>query len=112
MNLYHLTTEIKMQLRTDSLTMVNIIVPNVLSFLTDGNDDIDMMAADKDHSWTDCDDDDDESGDVDEDKEDYDDGDGEGNDSDEDNDYYDDGDREGDGDDALFRPRRRRRVAG
>jgi hypothetical protein len=30
-----LTTEMKMRLRTDSITMVSIIVPNVLSFLTD-----------------------------------------------------------------------------
>ena len=30
-----LTTEMKMRLRTDSITMVSIIVPNVVSFLTD-----------------------------------------------------------------------------
>ena len=33
-----LTTETKMRCRTDSVTMVNIIVPNVMSFLTDGDD--------------------------------------------------------------------------
>jgi hypothetical protein len=32
----HLTTEMKMQCRADSVSMVNIIVPNVMSFLTDG----------------------------------------------------------------------------
>jgi hypothetical protein len=31
-----LTTEMKMQLRIDSIAMVSIIIPNVLSFLTDG----------------------------------------------------------------------------
>ena len=34
----HLTTEMKIQCRTDSLTMVNITVPNVMSFLADRND--------------------------------------------------------------------------
>ena len=33
-----LTTQMKMQCRTDSVTMVNIIVSNVMSFLTDGDD--------------------------------------------------------------------------
>ncbi len=33
-----LTTEMKMKCRTDSIGMVRIIVPNVMTFLTDGND--------------------------------------------------------------------------
>ena len=32
------TIDMKMRCRTDSVTMVAIIVPNVLSFLTDGDD--------------------------------------------------------------------------
>ncbi len=52
-----LTPKMKMQCRTDSVTMVNIIVPNVMSFLTDG-DDTNYM----DDDWSDedeCDDDED-----------------------------------------------------
>ncbi len=33
-----LTNEMKMQCRTDSIGMISIIVPNVMTFLTDGND--------------------------------------------------------------------------
>jgi hypothetical protein len=33
-----LTTEMKMRCRTESFTMINIIVPNVMYFLTDAND--------------------------------------------------------------------------
>ena len=89
------------------LNIANIIVPNVLSFLTDGHDDNGVV----DTVGTDCVDDD-ESGECDEDNEDYDDGDGEGNANDEDNEDYDDGYGEDNGVIDVFHPWLRRRVAG
>jgi hypothetical protein len=37
-DIHLLTMEMKMQCRHDSISMVSIIVPNVMSFLTDGDD--------------------------------------------------------------------------
>jgi hypothetical protein len=56
-----LTTEMKMRCRTESVTMVNIIVPNVVSFLTDF-DDSDCVVFDY---WIDEDDGDEEDDDGD-----------------------------------------------
>jgi len=47
------TADMKMQCCTDSVTMVGIVVPNVLAFLTDGNE-----GAEFAHSDGDSDDDD------------------------------------------------------
>jgi hypothetical protein len=56
-----LTTEIKMHCRTDSISMVNIIVPNVMAFLTDG-DDCDCVIDDlSEESGEDGEEDDDDS---------------------------------------------------
>ena len=63
-----LTTEMKMQCRTDSISMVNIIVPNVMTFLTNGNDqdcmiddlsegEVEDEENDDDDNWGDEDDD-------------------------------------------------------
>ncbi len=41
-----LTFDMTMQCRTDSVTMETIIVPNVMSFLTDGDDGIDVFCSD------------------------------------------------------------------
>jgi hypothetical protein len=46
-NINHLCADMKMKCRTGSLSMVVNIVPNVLSFLTDGNDSNDVVDGDK-----------------------------------------------------------------
>ncbi len=51
-----LTIEMKMRYRTDSVSMVRIIVPNVLSFLTDGYEENEVVDAD-DENGDDSDDD-------------------------------------------------------
>ena len=108
-----LTTEMKMRCRTESVTMVNIIVPNVVSFLTDLDDS--NCAVDE---WSDEDDGDEEDDDGDwsnEDDGDQDNGD-DGDQEDDDNydevnddlENEDDGDQEGgDNNDEV----KRRRVA-
>lgn len=96
----HTVDMLKMLCRTDSLTMVNIIVPNVFSFLNDGNNDNVVVGWDEDYSWMEWDGDDessdsdedgkDDSGDSDEDSKD------DSNDSD-DQDDKDNGDSESEG---------------
>jgi hypothetical protein len=81
--IYPLDADLKMACRIDSLTMVGIVVPNVLSFLRG-----DANEGDED----DGDDDGDNDGDVDEDDGDDDDDDADDNDNDGDNDNNDDGD--------------------
>jgi hypothetical protein len=82
---YPLDADFKMACRIDSLTMVDIVVPNVLSFLhCDANE---------------GDDDDDDDGDNDDDDDDDDDAD-DANDDDDDNVNDDDADDDGDGDDS------------
>ncbi len=80
-NIYLLTTDMKMQCRTDSLQKVTIIVPNVLSFLTDGDDGSDVVDGDEDDvsNGSDSDDPEDEG---DEDEEEDDDGEGDGDEDD------------------------------
>ena len=80
--IYPLDADLKMACRIDSLTMVDIVVPNVLSFLhCDANE---------------GDDDDDDDGDNDDDDDDDDDA----NDDDDDNVNDDDADDDGDDDDS------------
>ena len=71
------TTEMKMQCRADSIRMVNIVVPNVMTFLTDGDDHdcvIDNLsenegeeneANDEDNNFSDEDDDNEDNDDPD-----------------------------------------------
>jgi hypothetical protein len=73
--IYPLDADLKMACRIDSLTMVGIVVPNVLSFLRcdanddddDGDDDDDRDDDDDDDDDADDDDDDDDNNDNDDD---------------------------------------------
>ena len=70
-----LTFDRKMQRHTDSVTMVTIILPNVLSFLTDGddgnnddngdNDSNESLSLEDNEDWGDGDNDGDENDDID-----------------------------------------------
>jgi hypothetical protein len=92
--IYPLDTDLKMACRIDSLTMVGIVVPNVLSFLCcDANDDDDDGDDDDDRDDGDDDDDDDDDADDDDDDDDNND-----NDDDADDDGGDDDSKEDDGD--------------
>jgi hypothetical protein len=82
-NIDLLITDMKMECCIDSLSMVEIIVPNVLSFLTDGNGGNSLVDGDKDNKSN--------GSKWDEDNDDSDDGD-EYNDDNEDSDCDDDGD--------------------
>jgi hypothetical protein len=95
-NIGLLTTDMKMECRIDSLSMVEIIVPNVLSFLTDGDGGNNLVDGDEDDGGNSSmwDEDDDDSDDGDEHEDDDEDGDGDG---DGDGDNYNDGN---DGDDC------------
>ena len=62
-NLGLLNAAMKIECRTDSLSMVVIIVSNVLSFLTDGDDGNDVVDTDEDDGNSDMDDSDDENDD-------------------------------------------------
>jgi hypothetical protein len=96
---YPLDADLKMACRIDSLTMVGIVVPNVLSFLRgDANEGDDDGDDDGDNDDDDGDDDEDD-GDDDDDDEDND-NDDDDSDDDDDNDNDDDADDDGDGDDG------------
>jgi hypothetical protein len=84
-NIDLLTTDMKLECCTNSLSMVEIIIPNVLSFLTDGDGGNNLVNGDKDDNGFDSK--------WDEDNDNSDDGD-EHNDDDEDSDANDDGDGE------------------
>ena len=72
-----LAIDMKMQCRTDSLMKVTIIVPNVLSFLTDGDDGSDVVDGDEDGDSNGSDSDDpDNEGDEDDEEDDNGEGDG------------------------------------
>jgi hypothetical protein len=103
-DIYPLGADLKMACHVDSLTMVVIVVPNVLSFLRgDANEDDDNDDDDNDDG------DDDDDGDNDDDGDDNanDDDDDDDNDNDNDDDTDDDGDNDdseeddGDGDDEY-----------
>jgi hypothetical protein len=50
-NIDLLNADMKIEFRTDSLSMVDIIIPNVLSFLTDGDDRNDVVNGEEgDHN--------------------------------------------------------------
>jgi hypothetical protein len=98
------TIVMKMRCRTDSVMMVTIIVPNVLSFLTDGNACDDAFSSNVEDS-DDSHDDDDESSD----EEDIDESsDEDDNDDDDEQDDYNDEDEDEDGDGEDNRRQRRR----
>ena len=93
------TIDMKMRYRTDSVMMVTIIVPNVLSFLTDGNDCDDAFDSnneDSDDNYGNDEEDIDESSDEDD------------NDDDDEQDDYNDGNEDEDGDGEDNRRQRRR----
>jgi hypothetical protein len=117
-----ITIDMKMRCRTDSVIMVTIIVPNVLSFLTDGNDCDDTFDS-NDENNDDNHGDDDESSFLDnessssdewENDESSDEGDNDDNDEQEDHndeDEVEDEDEDGDGDgDGEGNRRQRRRL--
>ncbi len=91
-----LATKMKLQCRTDSVMMVIIIIPNVLSFLTDDNGGNYVVYCDNYNEGNEGDDDsnnEEDNGDDDDSKE--------SDDGDEGNDYKDD-DKEDDGDGDGF----------
>jgi hypothetical protein len=95
-----LTTDMKMECCVDSLLMVEIIIPNVLSFLTDGDGDNNLVDGDEEDNsngseWDEDNDDSDDTGEHDKDGEDS-------NDNDDgDEDDYDNGD-DGDNNDDDY----------
>ncbi len=80
-NIDYLSANMKCKCLIDSLSMVEIIVPHVLSFLTDGNGGNNLVNGDKDNdgSGSKLDEHDDLSDDGDEHNDDVEDGDGNGN---------------------------------
>ena len=84
--IYPLDADLKMACRIDSLTMVGIVIPNVLSFLrgdsNEGDDDDDDDDDDGDNDTDGDDDEDEDDGDDDDDNDADDDGDDDGSDED------------------------------
>ena len=101
--IYPLDADLKMACRIDSLTMVGIVVPNVLSFLRcDANEGEDDDNKDRDDDGDGDDDNDDDDDDDDADDDDADDADNDNdNDADDDGDDDDSEEDDGDGDDEY-----------